>query len=163
MSNAKAIGIKIQSIAKRSTTLRADIQAVGIDIIRHIDEHGEVSLANQLYLAIGNGGHKAALGQWFLNYAKVSANSNPKTKDEKPFLFKAEKVTDVESAMINKWYDAVKAPELDKLFDLHAAIEALLKKATKADAEGKLLVTGDATTEALASLRRVASAIAPTV
>ena len=163
MSNAKAIGIKIQSIAKRATTLRADIQAVGIDIIRHIDEHGEVSLANQLYLAIGNGGHKAALGQWFLNYAKVSANSNPKTKDEKPFLFKAEKVTDVESAMINKWYDAVKAPELDKLFDLHAAIEALLKKATKADAEGKLLVTGDATTEALASLRRVASAIAPTV
>ena len=163
MSNAKAIGIKIQSIAKRSTTLRADIQAVGIDIIRHIDEHGEVSLANQLYLAIGNGGHKAALGQWFLNYAKVSANSNPKTKDEKPFLFKAEKVTDVESAMINKWYDAVKAPELDKLFDLHAAIEALLKKATKADSAGKLLVTGDATTEALASLRRVAAAIAPTV
>ena len=163
MSNAKAIGLKIQSIAKRSTTLRTDIQAVGIDIIRHIDEHGEVSLANQLYLAIGNGGHKAALGQWFLNYAKVSANSNPKTKDERPFLFKAEKVTDVESAMINKWYDAVKAPELDKLFDLHAAIEALLKKATKADSEGKLLVTGDATAEALASLRRVASAIAPTV
>ena len=163
MSNAKIIGIKIQSIAKRSTTLRADIQSVGIDIIRHIDEHGEVSLANQLYLAIGNGGHKAALGQWFLNYAKVSANSNPKTKDEKPFLFKAEKVTDVESAMVNKWYDAVKAPELDKLFDLHAAIEALLKKATKADSEGKLLVTGDATAEALASLRRVASAIAPTV
>ena len=163
MSNAKAIGLKIQSIAKRATTLRTDIQAVGIDIIRHIEEHGEVSLANQLYLAIGNGGHKAALGQWFLNYAKVSANSNPKTKDEKPFLFKAEKVTDVESAMINKWYDAVKAPELDKLFDLHAAIEALLKKATKADSEGKLLVTGDATAEALASLRRVASAIAPTV
>ena len=163
MSNAKAIGLKIQSIAKRSTTLRTDIQAVGIDIIRHIDEHGEVSLANQLYLAIGNGGHKAALGQWFLNYAKVSANSNPKTKDERPFLFKAEKVTDVESAMINKWYDAVKAPELDKLFDLHAAIEALLKKATKADSAGKLLVTGDATTEALASLRRVAAAIAPTV
>ena len=163
MSNAKAIGLKIQSIAKRATTLRTDIQAVGIDIIRHIEEHGEVSLANQLYLAIGNGGHKAALGQWFLNYAKVSANSNPKTKDERPFLFKAEKVTDVESAMINKWYDAVKAPELDKLFDLHAAIEALLKKATKADSEGKLLVTGDATAEALASLRRVASAIAPTV
>jgi hypothetical protein len=163
MSNEKAIGIKIQSIAKRATTLRVDIQAVGIDIIRHIDEHGEVSLANQLYLAIGDGGHKAALGQWFLNYAKVSANSNPKTKDERPFLFKAEKVTDVESAMINKWYDAVKAPELDKLFDLHAAIEALLKKATKADSAGKLLVTGDATTEALASLRRVAAAIAPTV
>jgi hypothetical protein len=163
MSNAKAIGIKIQSIAKRATTLRVDIQAVGIDIIRHIDEHGEVSLANQLYLAIGDGGHKAALGQWFLNYAKVSANSNPKTKDERPFLFKAEKVTDVESAMINKWYDAVKAPELDKLFDLHAAIESLLKKATKADSAGKLLVTGDATTEALASLRRVAAAIAPTV
>ena len=163
MNNAKAIGIKIQSIAKRATTLRVDIQSVGIDIIRHIDEHGEVSLANQLYLAIGDGGHKAALGQWFLNYAKVSANSNPKTKDERPFLFKAEKVTDVESAMINKWYDAVKAPELDKLFDLHAAIEALLKKATKADSAGKLLVTGDATTEALASLRRVAAAIAPTV
>ena len=71
---------------------------------------------------------RAAAG---LQHFAVVANTDPATKKERPFLNAPDKVNDLEGAKADKWYDCKPSQSPDQLFDLQAAVRALLKKAAK--------------------------------
>lgn len=131
LKSSAEIAKAIKSIGARSANLMNDVQSAGIDVIRHIEAHGDVTLLNRLYHAMGDSMRTAAFSAWVLAYAKVKANTG-KDKADVPFVFDKSKTTDVQSAMLNKWWTCgapEKAP--DEVFDLAKALQSVLKKATK--------------------------------
>lgn len=63
--DAKAIKAKIASISKRSNTLKSDIDHVARCTLLHAVVHGDVTLADDLTKAMGDGWRLNALRAWF--------------------------------------------------------------------------------------------------
>lgn len=118
----------IDSIAARGKKLDMDIQVAGLSAVAHVEKTGDIGPVNRLYLALGKGARKSALVAWLLAYAKVSANAGEDKKD-KPFVYAKDKVTQLEEADANPWFEFKPEPDPDEVFDLQAAVVALIKKA----------------------------------
>lgn len=119
----------IDSIASRGKKLDADIQVAGLSAIAHVEKTGDIGPVNRLYLALGKGARKSALVAWLLAYAKVNANAGEDKKD-KPFVYARDKVTQLEEADANPWFEFKPEPDPDEVFDLQAAVASLIKRAS---------------------------------
>lgn len=118
-------------ITRAGAKLDAFIQETAIDTLEHYDEHKDVRMVDRLYLSLPKGARHAAMGEYILKHFAVIANTDPITKKERPFLNAPDKVNDIEGAKADKWYDCKPSQTPDQLFDLQAAVRALLKKAAK--------------------------------
>lgn len=137
----------IDSIAARAKKLDMDIQVAGLSAIAHLEKTGDIGAVNRLFLALGKGHRKSALTAWLLAFAKVVANAGEDKKD-KPFVYAKDKNTMLEEADASPWFDFKPEPDPDEVFDLQAAVAALIKKAgTKQLASG-----GDALRKKLEAL-----------
>ncbi|WP_321868562.1 hypothetical protein [Burkholderia ubonensis] len=137
LSNA-AMDKAIKSITARGVKLQNDIQQVGLSAINAVAEHGNTFYVNKLFIAVRElkGSRSAALAEWFLLYGKVKANTDPKAKQDTPFLFDREGAADLEGAALEPWWTkGKKEPDPDALFDVNGAVSALLKKIRKAGAK----------------------------
>lgn len=122
----------IDSIATRGKKLDADVQLAGLSALNHLDKHGDTAFVNRLYLALAKGARRRALAEWFMAYGKVSPNANNETKKEQPFAYDKSKVTDLEGASIDPWYDFAPEPTVEAMFDLRKALHQMLNRASKA-------------------------------
>jgi hypothetical protein len=138
----------IDSIASRGKKLDHDIQVAGLSAIAHVEKCGDIGPVNRLYHALGKGARKSALTAWLLAYSKVEANVGEDKKD-KPFVYAKGKVTNLEEADANPWFDFKPDADPTQVFDLQAAVAALIKRA-----EGKALAEGGA--DILEKLRAIA-------
>lgn len=140
MSDYKRISGQIKTIANRGAALDKLIQSTGLDVLKHIEEHGEVSLACKLFLAMPNGSRRNSLAHWLLSYGKVKLNVDAKGKSDKaiPFAYAKDKTTDLEGAKGKAWYDAKKEKSLDEEFNLDDSLGRFLKTVAKAVEQGKL-------------------------
>lgn len=133
MNDVKTIRSAIKAIAQTGAKLDAKIQATGLAILAHVEQHGDVSLANELFNAMPKGSRTASLAGWLMAYGKLRANTG-KDKATNPFRFDATKATDLPSAEAVLWHTFGKPEQApDELFDLNKAITALIAKAKKAD------------------------------
>lgn len=131
----------------KGAELDAFIQELAVATLDHYKEFEDVRLVNELYTSMPKGARKAAMTHWLFAFAKVKANTDPKTKADQPFMFDAEKNTNVEAAEAKMWYDFKPDPTPDMVVDIHAAIRSLLKKVGNATS----LKNGDlATVKAIA-------------
>lgn len=143
ITDTKLLNKAIESIQNRGKKLDADIQAAAFSVVCHVAEHGDITLANKLYLAMPKGSRRAALSGYLLAYGKLQANTDSATKAESPFLYNRAKVwsADVEAeAQSTQWYDCA-APEKapDQVFDLTKRLESLLKAVATAQAKGQTI------------------------
>lgn len=127
----------IDGIATRGKRLDADIQLAGVSCLSHLKAHGDIGFVNRLYLALAKGARKSALTSWLLAYGALVANTG-EDKLTKPFVYTKDKVTDVEAAFEDPWFDHKPDAAPDEVFDLAKAVEAIIKKAA-----GKQLVHGE--------------------
>lgn len=125
------LGAVIDSIAKRGKKLDQDIHVAACSAIAIKGEAGDTMFINRLYLALSAGARKVALTDWLLVYGGVVANdgSSGKPKNEQPFLHTKEKAVRLEEGMADPWYDHKPDPKPDEVFDIMAAVNAILKKA----------------------------------
>jgi len=137
----------IDSIASRAKKLDNEIQVAALSAIAHVEKCGDIGPVNRLFLALGRGHRKSALTAWLLAFGKVSANVGEDKKD-KPFVYDREKVTNLEEADAHPWYEFKPDAPPDQVFDIQAAVAALIKRA-----EGKTLPEGGV--EILERLREV--------
>lgn len=137
----------IDSIAGRAKKLDADIQVAALSAIAHVEKCGDIGPVNRLFLALGKGHRKSALTEWLLAFGRVVANDGEDKKD-KPFVFAKDKATNLEDGDAHPWYEFKPEPAPDQVFDIQAAVAALIKRA-----EGKNLPEGG--TEVLEQLRKV--------
>lgn len=139
---AAAIDKAIVSIKNRSGKLTQDIQAAGLSIIQHIEEHGDVTLADRLYKAMGIGQRRSSLAMWFVAFGKmrlldknVPDDANA-IKAGRIFGFDKARSTNMPEATKKMWHEMQKEPDLDKVFDVQAAFSNLLKRIKDAQTKG---------------------------
>lgn len=120
-----AITKAINSIETRGKKLDQDIQIAACSIIGHIDEHGDVTLANTLINAMPKGSRVNALLDFINTFGKVSYD-----EAEKAFTFNRDKKTDLVGAVGIMWTEF--KPEAPyKPLDLQIMLQQLLKKANE--------------------------------
>ena len=141
MTDKAAIVAGIASVANRGKKLDGDIQNLALATANHAHLHGDVTLLNDLYKALGKGVRHAAMTAWLLAFAPVVANKDKASKAELPFSFeKAKKASgdELEKLMAegdaegSKWYDMKPSPNPDQVFDAFEKLKALLKSADNA-------------------------------
>lgn len=116
------------SVAKRGTKLDADIQLLALSAVDHLIEHKNVHYINKLYTSLSAGMRKAALTEWMLKYGGVVANGEG-NKKEVPFICDRAKVPNMAGGAEEPWYMCKPDAEPDQVFDIVAALAAVIKKA----------------------------------
>lgn len=139
--DTKQIEKNIASIASRGAKLDGDIQRTGLAIIEHVEQHGDVTLANRLYCAMPKGSRSNALLAWFLEFGKFSVTEDRKVAKEAPLTFDRSKQTDVAGAQAKPWHEFKKAANPADEFNLAAELEKFQHKIQAAVEKGKVPAT----------------------
>ena len=137
-STATGIRAEIASIAKAGKTLDGRIQRCAVAAFLHMIEHRDHTLLVELYQALSKGQRRASMAAWIMQFTQLTANTDPATKAEKPFVLDKDKTADLETAKETMWYECGK-PEAspDELLDVNKAVLALLKKVKAAKDAGR--------------------------
>lgn len=123
---------RIKTIQTRGANLDKLIQETAIGIIKHVEEHGEVSLAIKLYKAMPKGSRAVALASWFQQFGKIQVNADKKTSAEFPFIINKNATTDVTGGTAKAWFDCKKPKgTLAEQFDFDAKLDAFKKMLLK--------------------------------
>lgn len=136
MRTQKQILAAIQHIAITGKGLDQAVQSVGLDVLLHVDQHGEVSLANKLLKALPKGARAKALADWFQRFGKIAVNTDKATAKEFPLVFDKARTTDVELAASTPWYTCRQDKPLSVEFDFAGQLASLIKRAQAAQAKG---------------------------
>ena len=136
MRTQKQILTAIQHVAINGKALDESVQSIGLDILQHVDAHGEVSLACKLLKALPKGARAKALADWFQTYGKITVNTDKATAKQFPLVFNKDGSTDLEGAAAKQWYKCKPDRPLAVEFDFAAQLSALLKRAAEAEARG---------------------------
>lgn len=136
MRTQKQILTAIQHIAITGKGLDQAVQSVGLDVLQHVDQHGEVSLANKLLKALPKGARAKALADWFQRFGKIAVNTDKATAKEFPLVFDKARTTDVEQATTTPWYTCRQDKPLAVEFDFAGQLASLIKRAQAAQAKG---------------------------
>lgn len=120
------------------------IQLAGLSVINHIDQHGDITVAQGLMDSLPKGARSAAMVEWLLAHAKLEQNViDGKVVKEAPWKYAKGKETKLQAAIESPWY-TFKPEKLDEpSFDFQAMLNSLLSKATKAAASGKEIKGAD--------------------
>ncbi|CDK30079.1 hypothetical protein AMP1_7 [Burkholderia phage AMP1] len=124
----------ITSIEGRGKKLQDDVQKAALSALHIVnDGAGDIGPANRLLLAVPSGMRRTALASYLVSFGKLKLNEDKETKREKPVVFDSKRPGDTDGASGITWYNFQPEPELnsDTVFDLHAAVVALIRKASK--------------------------------
>lgn len=141
--DAAGIDAGIKSIVNRGDKLDKLIQQVACSVVNHIDQHGDITLANRLQVSMPKGSRSNALTAFLLATAKLKvrvlpANATKAMKDafkDMPFEFDREGKTDMAAAQTKPWYEFKKPKSIEQEFgtkELKAAILRLVLQTDKA-------------------------------
>lgn len=151
MRTAKEISVSIGQIKVSGQKLDDKIQAVALEVLAHIQEHKEVSLACKLHQALPKGARKNALVAWFLEFGAISVNTG-KDKDSIPLKFNKEAQTNLAGAASTPWFQFKPEKSPSDEFDFDKALASLIKKAQKAMADGHLKAANSETVQTVLKL-----------
>lgn len=129
-TGAKTIEAKIKTIAASGKKLEALAHETACDILQHVEDHGDITLAEKLVEALPSLARKNALKAWFLQFGKLNYNA-----EKKRFTYAKGKVTDIEGGKAQPFWDFRPEPEF-KPYNLEKQLHALLKKAETRMQEG---------------------------
>lgn len=124
----------IDSVINRGKKLDDSIQLLGLSLLSHTGEHGDITLMNRLLVSFPKGSRRNAFAEWALKFGKFSLNTGADKKDV-PFHFAKDRETDMVGAEGVMWTEFKPEQDLDKVFDFGAMLQALLKKADQAIAK----------------------------
>lgn len=153
-TDAAKIKAAIASIRLRGMKLDADIQAAGLDVLKHAATHGDTTLADALVHAMPNGSRKLALVEWMLafgTFAKINVQSKAGKEAAamgRLFQHDKERQGDLVGAELKLWTEFKKEPHVLTAFDAQGSMKAFLRKLTEATDKG-LTVEGQAEAIAL--------------
>ena len=116
------------SVAKRGAKLDAEIQVLALSAADHALVHKNPHFINKLYTSLSAGVRKSAMTEWLLKYAGVSANAGA-NKKELPFLMDREKSVNMAGGAEEPWFLCKPDAAPDEVFDIIAALAAVIKKA----------------------------------
>lgn len=148
----KQIDDMIVNIKSRGKKLDADIQICGLAILKHVNEHGDITKANALYNALPKGSRRTALAAWFVEFGALKY-SEKKDKKENPLAYNKKQLTNLQGAMNKPWWECKGTNEDGgRPFDLESQLKSLLTRMEKAREDGKEVKTGNVNVDELKKL-----------
>lgn len=142
----------ITSVANRGKKLDDDIQLAGLNILAHVDTHGEVSLANKLYHALPKGSRRNALVEWFLMYGKITINTDKESAKEFPLVFRKDGSTDTDAASAMPWYNCKPEKSVQEEFDFSKNLTSLINHIKRATDKGMPIKGNEELVKAILSM-----------
>lgn len=161
MSNtrqAAEIAKDIASWQKRGVKWTKDGQALGLEILAHIEAHGDVTLADKMVLGMPKGTKRNALVEWMLAFGKLKLRETSSTSQV--FHLDRGRNTDLDGAKKKPWYEFSPEPPLVTVFDAQAATIAAIDKLLKASEAKSIKTVHHA--EVLDRLRAMREELVPT-
>ena len=139
--DTKELNKKIDALGKANLKVEATIQELGLECLKHCDEHGDTMPMNRLVSVLRRTQFQA-FTEWTLAFGKFKRNTDAATKVSQPLAYDKTRNTDIEGATEKGWFMFAdsKAEAIAKAFDLQAAMMSLLKKAAANGADHKKLV-----------------------
>lgn len=134
ISGTAELNKAIDSVINRGKKLDDSIQLLGLSLLSHTDEHGDITLMNRLLVSFPKGSRRNAFAEWALKFGKYSLNTAADKKDV-PFHFARERTTDLLGAEGTMWTEFKPEQDIDQVFDFGAMLQALLKKGDAAMAK----------------------------
>lgn len=134
ITNVAELNKAIASIGARSKKLDSDIQVAALSCANHIKLHRDPRPLNALRAALGRGHRKNALDEWAFKYAGVIANVG-ESKKELPYVVSNDVVVDLEGGTAEPWYECKPDQDPDQVFNVAAAVRAIIAKAAKKNVE----------------------------
>lgn len=144
----------IDSVINRGKKLDDSIQLLGLSLMKHTDDHGDITLMNRMLVSFPKGSRRNAFAEWALKFGKYSLNTGA-DKKEVPFLFDRDRKTELKLAEEIMWTEFKPEQDLDKVFDFNAMLQQLIKKADQKLAQDPSKVEG---AELLGKIRALAAA-----
>lgn len=149
MKTVKEIKSAISGIKTQSRNLIKTVGNTGVDVVKHAEKHGDITLASLLVNSIAGSVRKQALIVWISDHSPLNWNDKekrftmPKNKDKR----RAYLIAEMEAVC---WTEYTKEPEVKPL-DIQKRIEAIVKAFDKAKEDGRETVN-DANIQAIRSL-----------
>lgn len=141
-TNAVAIRKNIKAIGNARTKLVDMIQLCALSVIQHAHVHGDVTLASDLCLAVGNGMKHEALRVYLSKYGPMMPNDDKEAKAAAPMKYSKGKRLEgeaLDAAMVRAatemWYSAPTEKSAEE-FSFAADLHRLLAKLEKAAQSG---------------------------
>jgi len=145
---------KIDTLNDKAKAIQSEYQAVGVECLQHLSDHGDIGPVNRLYVGMPKGTRKTAMASWLMAHGALKVNTDKGTKETSPMAFDKNKKTDPEAAKADPWQDHAPERDIADTFDLQVALKSLLNRA-----QGKHLLIGGkaADEEGMALLRMLAT------
>jgi hypothetical protein len=141
-TNAATIRRSIRSINTARTKLVDAIQMCSLAVIQHAHVHGDVTLASDLCLAVGNGMKHEALRLYLAEFGPMVPNDDKEAKAAAPMKYSKAKRLEGEDladmmarAAAKQWHD-FKTEKPAEEFSFAADLHRLLAKLEKASQSG---------------------------
>ena len=126
IKGTKDINAAINSIKTRGANLDSSIQLAALSVLAHASEHGDITLADKLVMAMPKGGRKLALVEFMLAFGQVAKKANAKTGAV--FTLDKTRVLDLASADAKPWTEFKKEASISTAFDAQAAVLSLINR-----------------------------------
>ena len=149
MKTVKEMKYAISLIQGNSERLVKMVGKTGVDVVKHAEKHGDITLASLLVNKVAGSVRKQALVVWISDHSPLNWNDKeqrftmPKNKDKR----RAYLIAEMEAVC---WTEYTKEPEVKPL-DIQKRIEAIVKAFDKAKEDGRDTVN-DTNIQAIRSL-----------
>lgn len=123
---AKNVRNQIALVKTRAKKLDDQVHTIAVSCLYHADQHGDVTLMQELIESMGRSQRRNAVIAWASAYGKFQPNEKGKNVD-----YCRANATDLESAKNESPWD-FKPEQPFKAFDMESELKKLLKRAGKA-------------------------------
>lgn len=121
----------IASIKGRAKKLDKDIHTVAVSCLHHADQHGDVTLMQELILSMGKSQRRNAVIAWACAYGKFQADDKGKNVE-----YNRTNTTDMEGAIAESPWE-FKPEAAFKPFNMKEELTKLIKRAEKAASDSR--------------------------
>lgn len=158
LAPAASVSKSIASIAKRSKQLTSDIHNVGVQCLAHalppsMGGHGDITLIDRLYKALGSANAPEAFKAWVKEYSPITWNGDGEVKLI-PSTNKMFKPFDIDGANSNPYWNKIEVKKTPLTYAaMLKVLEGMEKRVIKAQEDG-LIAEGEDVTAMLALAKR---------
>jgi len=128
---------KIDAWGARGKKWAEEGHTIAMSALTMFSKHNDIGPVNRVLTAMPKGTKVTGMVSWFLTHGALRQNDGDNAK-EQPLVYTKDKVTNLEAAAQDPWYNHKPESATDQVFDLQKALERILVQA-----KGKELVHGE--------------------
>ena len=120
-----------------------DGQTFGLEVLEHVDAHGDVTVADSLVNAMPKGTKRNAMIEWLISFGKLALLDTPNKDTGALFKFDKARITNLAGAKEKPWQEFQPEPDPLLVFDAQAVTIKALEKLIATSKKAKTVEHGE--------------------